>query len=114
MTNKEKVKDIYKSIVRIFLNTNEEATYWESQRIMSKLPSLFPEINFNELRNKVRDELFNHNTHSDKEILGYRYGNSPEIHDSLPDYDEEIVIVYKNGTTEGYDYFGGKLTRTRC
>ena len=49
-----------------------------------------------------------------RKILGYRYGNSPEIHDSLPDYDESIVVVYKNGETRGYDYIDGNLIRPRC
>ena len=121
-----KVKDLYKSIVRIFLKTNEDITYWESQKIMSELSSLFPKIDFEKLRNEVREELSNQFESElndkvvvmkelcDNPILGYRYGNPPKLHDSLPDYDEEIVVVYKNGTTCGYDYFNGELTRPRC
>lgn len=126
MKNKEKVKDIYKSAVRIFLKTNEDITYWESQKIITEFSYLFPEIDFEKLRNEVKEE-FSHQFKNelnnkvvaikelcDNPILGYRYGNPPELHSSLPDYDEEIVVVYKNGTTRSYDYFNGELTRPRC
>ena len=126
MNRTEKVKDIYRSIVRIFLKTNEDMTYWESQKIITELSCLFPEIDFEKLRDEIRKELFNQFKSElndkvvaikelcDNSILGYRYGNPPKLHDNLPDYDEEIVVVYKNGTTCGYDYFNGELTRSRC
>lgn len=125
MNKIEKVKDIYKSIVRIFLKTNEDITYWESQKIMSELSILFPEINFEELKNEVNDEFvrqfekeindkfFQQKMCFNSTIVGYEYGNPRKLHDNLPDYDEEVFIVYANGRTEGYDYFGGELTRQR-
>lgn len=126
MNKTEKVKGIYRSIVRIFLKTNEDITYWESQKIITEFSSLFPEIDFEKLRDEVKEE-FSHQFKKelddkvivikelcDNSILGYRYGNPPELHSKLPDYDEEIVVVYKNGTTQGYDYFNGELTRPRC
>ena len=126
MNKTEKVKDIYRSAVRTFLKTNETITFWESQKIISELSCLFPEIDFEKLRDEVREEFsnkFESELNSkfiaikelcDNSILGYRYGNPPELHDGLPDYDEEVVVVYKNGTTCGYDYFNGELTRPRC
>lgn len=126
MNKTEKVKGIYKSIVRIFLKTNEAITFWESQKIISELSYLFPEIDFEKLKDEVKEELSNEfknelNSKSialkelcDNSILGYRYGNPPELHDNLPDYNGEVVVVYKNGTTRGYDYFNGELTRPRC
>ena len=126
MTKIKKIKDIYKSIVRIFLKTNEDITYWESQKIITDFSYLFPKIDFEKLRDEIKEELSHQfkNELNDKvvvikelcdnSILGYRYGNPPELHDNLPDHDEEIVIVYKNGTTRGYDYFNGELTRPRC
>lgn len=126
MNKIEKVKDIYRSAVRIFLKTNEAIAFWESQKIISEFSYLFPEIDFEKLRDEVKQELSNQFESElndkvvaikelcDNSILGYRYGNPPELHDGLPDYDEEVVVVYKNGTTCGYDYFNGELTRPRC
>lgn len=123
MNQRDKVKSVYKLLVEMFLRTDDDVTYWKSQKIIEEFPSLFPEINFDELKNEINGELFNRDTNHNEAILGYRYGNLPEIHDSLPDYDkeivvvykdEEIVVVYKNGTTRSYDYFGGELTRPRC
>lgn len=114
MNQKDRVKSVYKRLVEMFLRTNDDVTYWKSQKIIEEFPSLFPEINFDELKNEIHGELYNQDTNHNETILGYRYGDSPEIHDSLPNYDEEIVVVYKNGTTRSYDYFGGKLTRPRC
>lgn len=55
MDKTEQVKNIYKSIVSIFLHTHEEITFWESQRAMLELPSLFPDINFDEFTQEVDD-----------------------------------------------------------
>ena len=73
------------------------------------MPTLFPEINFDDLKNEIVNEFLNQDMSSKEdaeEILGYRYGNSPEIHDDLPDHNEEIVVVYKDGQ-KVFEYASG-------
>jgi hypothetical protein len=119
MDKREKVKSIYKTVVEIFLHSDNVVNYWKSQKMIEEFPSLFPEINFDEVNNEIDSELrneglFHKDAQLNQRILGYRYGNSPEIHPTLPDYNEEITVVYKDGSTKGYDYFNGELTRPRC
>lgn len=113
MNKKDKVKSVYKSIVMMFLRTQDDITYWESQKIMEEFPDLFPEINFDELNHEIREELFDKRKCYNPTILGYRYGNSPELHSKIQDYEGEVVVVYDNGTTTCYDYFNGELTKSR-
>lgn len=113
MKNMTKIKNVYKTIVKTFLKTEDVFTYWEFAKAMQDFIELFPDIEFKKISEEIRKELFEEDNfiNSNNEIEGYIYGSPLKKHKELPAQDEEIVIVYKNGTTVEYDYINGKLMK---
>ncbi len=113
MKNITKIKSVYKTIVNTLLKTEDVLVYWEYTKALNDFVELFPEIDFKTLNEDIRKELFEGNNfiNSNNEIEGYIYGSPLKKHKELPAQDEEIVIVYKNGTTVEYDYINGNLMK---
>lgn len=58
MQNIEKIKNVYKTIVKSFLKTNDAFSYWECIKALNDFIDLFPEIDFMSLNDDIRKILY--------------------------------------------------------
>lgn len=58
MKNMTKIKNVYKTIVKTFLKTEDVFTYWEFAKAMQDFIELFPDIDFKKISEEIRKELF--------------------------------------------------------
>ena len=117
MDKRNMVKEVYKILTKIFLQTNERIVYYGVPVIQDNIKKLFPEINFDKLIEEVNFEINKEMLvkNTGKVVVGYKYGNPLTLHSELPlEGDFDVVLVFSDGSQEGYSYCNGKLTRDRC
>ena len=116
MDKRNIVKEVYKILIKIFLQTNERIVYYGVPVIQDNIKKLFPEINFDKLIEEVNLEINKEMLVENigKVVIGYKYGNPFTLHSELPlEGDFDVILVFSDGTQEGYSYYNGKLTRDR-
>ena len=117
MDKRSIVKETCKILLRMFLRTDDIFVYNGIPVILDNIKKLFPEINFDKLTEEINIEINKERLteHTGKVVLGYKYGNPLTLHSELPlEGSFDVILVFSDGSQEGYSYSNGELTRDRC